>query len=42
VLRSIITRTPLESIFADGLEPGALAWVNFGSAVEFAERLQDK
>jgi broad specificity phosphatase PhoE len=42
VLRSILTRTSLESVFADGLEPGALAWVGFGSAVEFADCLQDK
>ncbi len=42
VLRSIITGAPLESMFADGLEPGALAWVTFGSAVEFADRLQHK
>jgi broad specificity phosphatase PhoE len=42
MLRSIITGAPVESTFANGLEPGALAWVGFGSAAEFPERLQHK
>ncbi len=40
MLRSLISGAPLESTLADGLEPGALAWVGFDSAVESPDGLQ--
>ncbi len=40
MLRSLISGAPLESTLADGLEPGALAWVSFDSAVESPDGLQ--